>query len=72
MEDARPRPGPLYSSSWQKREKRVCIDYHALNKKAQLNGFPMPQVDKILESLHGAVHFTTLDSCSGYWQVKMN
>ena len=52
--------------------KRICIDYRKLNAITIPDGFPLPRVLDILDSLAGSTIFTTLDLKAGYWQTKLD
>ena len=50
---------------------RLCVDYHRLNSVSQIDAYPMPRVDEMLDRL-GKAHFTsTMDLTQGYWQVPV-
>lgn len=50
---------------------RMCIDYQALNNINRRNSYPLPRIDKLLESLQGASYFSKLDLASGYHQIQI-
>lgn len=51
---------------------RVVIDYRKLNENVQDDKFPLPNISDILDSLSGAMYFTTLDLYQGFYQIKLN
>ena len=51
---------------------RPCIDFRKLNNVTVPEKFPIPMISDILQSMHGAKFFTTLDLESSYWQTSIN
>ena len=50
---------------------RMCVDYRKLNKVLVHNSFPLPNINDILTSMHGAKVFSCIDLKSGYYQIEM-
>lgn len=58
----------------QKKDKglRLVVDFRKLNKNTKKMVYPLPHINELLDSLGGAMIFSTLDAASGYWQVPLN
>ena len=50
---------------------RLCVDYQRLNVMTQVDAYPMPRIDDILDQAGQARYITTLDLAKGYWQVPV-
>ena len=50
---------------------RYCIDYRKVNNVTKKDSFPIPSIEESLTALKDAKFFSTLDLCSGYWQVEL-
>ena len=48
-----------------------CIDFHCLNAQTKKDSYPLLWIQEALKSMVSAVHFSTMDFKSGFWQVKM-
>ena len=51
---------------------RCCIDYRRLNSITVKDAYPLPRPDDCFDALYGSVWFSTLELCSGYWQVELD
>jgi ribonuclease HI len=54
------------SGKWQ-----MCIDFTNLNKACPKDNFPLPRIDKIVDSAAGCEVMSLLDCFSGYHQIYM-
>jgi hypothetical protein len=50
---------------------RICIDITNLNKACPKDNFPLPRIDKIVDSATGCEVMSLLDCLSGYHQIYM-
>ena len=51
---------------------RVCLDLSEVNKAVIANGHPIPDMQEMLDRLHGAVVMSSLDMKSAYHQLMLH
>ena len=51
---------------------RFAIDYRGLNDVTKKDAYSLPNPQHILDKLHGARYFTSLDVASAYWCVPVS
>ncbi|XP_019089100.1 PREDICTED: uncharacterized protein LOC109127941 [Camelina sativa] len=53
-------------------KSRVCVDFTDLNKACPKDSFPLPHIDRLVESTSGHELMSFMDAFSGYNQILMN
>lgn len=71
-ESSSPFASPIIMVQKKTGDKRLCVDYRALNRKTKKDHYPMPRVDDQLDLLAGNTMFTSLDLASGYYQIPIS
>ena len=67
-------PAVTLSSSSRKKDGGLhfCIDFRKLNMRTKKDSYPLPHIQKSLESLEGSHIFSSFDFKLGFWQVEMD
>ena len=50
---------------------RMCVDFTDLNNACPKDSFPLPRIDRLVNSTTGHKLLTFMDAFSGYNQIKM-
>lgn len=70
-ESVSPYASPIVLVQKKSGEKRLCVDYRALNNKTIKEHYPLPRVEDQLDLLSGSSLFISLDLASGYYQIPI-
>lgn len=70
-ESSSPYASPIVLVQKKSGEKRLCVDYRALNSRTKRDHYPLPRIEDLLDQLSGSCLFTSLDLASGYHQIPI-
>ena len=56
-----PYSAPIVLVTKKDGSNQMCTDFRRLNEITKKNAFPLPRIDHILDHLHGATVFSSLD-----------
>lgn len=51
---------------------RFCVDYRRLNSITKKDVYPLPRIDDVVDCIHSASYFSSIDLKSGYWTIPMD
>ena len=50
---------------------RFVCDFRGLNDVTKKDTYPLPHIRDIIDKMHGAKYWTTLDAASAYWSIPL-
>ena len=50
---------------------RLCVDYRKLNSVTKMDAYPIPSMEKMIETIASAKYISTIDLTKGYWQIPL-
>lgn len=71
QESSSPYASPIVLVKKKTGDRRLCVDYRALNKRTKKDHYPLPLIDDQLDRLAGNKLFISLDLASGYYQIPI-
>ena len=51
---------------------RFMCDFRGLNNVTKKDTYPLPHVRDVLDKMHGAMYWSTLDAASAYWSLPLS
>jgi hypothetical protein len=63
---------PKYRPDGSVKGWRLVIDYRMLNAITVKYQFPMPRIDDVMDSLDGALFYSSCDATHGFWQLRLH
>lgn len=71
-ESSSPYASPILMVKKKTGDKRLCVDYRALNRKTDKQHYPIPRIEDQIDRLSGNIYFNALDLASGYYQIPIS
>ena len=51
---------------------RLCVDMRMVNSRTEVDPFPLPRIEELIDRVGSAKYLTKLDMVKGYWQVPLD
>jgi RNase H-like domain found in reverse transcriptase/Reverse transcriptase (RNA-dependent DNA polymerase)/Integrase zinc binding domain/Integrase core domain/SCAN domain len=51
---------------------RLCTDMRIVNSRTEVDPFPLPRIEELIDRVGSAKYLTKLDMVRGYWQVPLD
>ena len=66
-----PWNAPIILVKKKDQSMRFVCDFRNLNDITKKDTYPLPQIKDVIDKMHGAKYWTTLDAASAYWSVPL-